>query len=321
MLKNKDIVFNRFRYLLKKSDKIAILCHKKPDGDAIGSMMALFDSLKNDATAQMFCIDPAPQSLEFLLGTEKISPLSKIVEYNADLVIAVDCGDFSQTALERKQMQNAICVNIDHHGNEFFGDLNIVDTKASSASEIIYSLLLYLGKPLTRQVATCIFAGIVGDTDNFKNPNTSKDVLDITSSLMIRGIDTKTVMKNLNYNKSSDGLKMWGKVLSRVKKHDRLNMVSTYITHDEISENQACKEEINGIANFLNSIPDVKAACLLVEHEKGEIKGSLRTMSDQVDVSKIAQLFGGGGHPKAAGFVVKGSIENNNGHISIARTV
>lgn len=316
MIENKDIRFNRLRYLLRNSKKIALVGHRKPDGDAIGSIAALHESLKNDAEVKMFCIDQVPEALTFMLGDEKVFPIEEIEAFDPEVIIACDCGDFSQTGLSA-DAKSRVVVNIDHHGNELFGDLNIVNTQASSASELIYELLLFLGKPLTRNVATSIFSGIVQDTDNFKNPNTSKKVLDITSNLMIRGIDTRTVMKNLNYNKSPDGLKLWGKVLSRIRKHEKLNMVSTYVTHDEIKENSNCKEEINGVANFLNSIPDVKASCIIVEQEKGHIKGSLRTMSDEVDVSKIAKLFGGGGHQKAAGFNIEGSLHEDQGKIKI----
>lgn len=309
---------NRFRYLVSKSKSIVLVSHRKPDGDTVGSMLGLALALTGEGkNVSTFSSDPLTAQLTILPSAHRVKNTADFVAGDYDLVIALDCGDYSQMGLSVEQDRLPLIINIDHHGTECFGDLNIVDTKASSTAEIVHVLLKKLHIPISKNIATCFLAGIMQDTDNFKNPNTTTQTLETTSYLLSRGANFKKLGRHFNHSKSLSSLKLWGKILARMRRHPQLNVVSTFITNQEIVESNSSSEDIEGVANFLNSIPDVKASCVLTEIEKDEIKGSLRTLDESVDVSKIASFFGGGGHKKAAGFRLKGRIVmyNNAWHV------
>lgn len=316
------IAKNRFLYLAAKKRKIALICHRKPDCDTIGSALALKAVLeqKKEKSISIFCIDEVPQNMLFLPEVGSLKKLSAFTSSEWELVVALDCGDFKQTGfpeieIERKDLP--LLVNIDHHGNDLFGDINIVNADASATAELIFELASEGGYLISRDSATCLFSGILQDTDNFKNPNTTIDTFKTTSALLAKGVNIKKVGASLNYNRSMNSLKVWGRILERAKMHRDLNVVTTYITNNEIDEFGTCHEDIEGIANFLNSMPDVKAACVLMENKNGEIKGSLRTLSDDIDVSRLASFLGGGGHRRAAGFSVQGKIDTIEGRLAI----
>jgi phosphoesterase RecJ-like protein len=284
-------------------------------------MLALFHAYnQKENTVHLFSIDEVPAQMDFLPGVEHINPLHTFNPSKYDLVVAFDCGDFSQTGFPEvgvKRRMLPIAVNIDHHGNEPFGDLNIVDTQVSSTAEMLYTLLVKDEKEITKDVATALLSGIIQDTDNFKNPNTSIETFKITSILLNRGVNLKKIGEKLNFGRSMNSMNAWGKILSRAKKHPTLNVVTTYITRRDMDAFETTPEDIEGIANFLNSMPDVRAACVLMESGDGEIKGSLRTLSDEIDVSKLAQFLGGGGHRRAAGFTLSGSIVRKGDSLTI----
>ncbi len=316
------IAENRFKYIARTARRIALICHRKPDCDTIGSMLGLYMGFGQDDSKELslFSIDSAPEQLSFMPHIEELQQLAKFNPVQFDAVITLDCGDFCQTGFQELAIRRSslpLLINIDHHGNELFGDLNIIDTHSSSTAEIVYQLLKTSGYEITRDIATCLFSGIIQDTDNFKNPNTTIETFEATSALLAKGVNIKKVGAHLNYNRSLNSLKAWGKILSRAKKHASLNVVTTYITNEDMEIFSTNREGIEGIANFLNSMPDVRAACVLIEDGKGEIKGSLRTLSDDIDVSKLAQFFGGGGHRRAAGFSIPGSICEENGKLVI----
>lgn len=322
-MSSKIIAFNRFSYLLKRKNRFAFFCHKKPDSDTVGSMVGLALALLDEKkTIDLYSPDPIPKNLSFLPLSSSVCNLADIKKIKYDVGVSFDCGDLKQTDFFEHLINYKnffpLLVNIDHHGNEEFGDLNMVDDQSSSTAEIVYDLLIRLEIKINKEIATALLAGIIGDTDNFKNPNTSIATLETTSSLLLKGANLKKITKYLHHNKSHIGLKLWGKVLSRIKRHDTLNIVSTFVTHDDIMKTGCTNEDIEGIANFLNSIPNVNASLLLAEIKEGEIKGSLRTLQRDRDVSKIAHFFGGGGHREAAGFSLRGKILYNDNKVTIS---
>lgn len=293
-------------------DDLALICHKKPDSDTLGSALALSLGLSScGKKTSVYASDPIPRNLTFLPLAEQVRCFKTLKQKRHEFAVCLDCGDYGQTGLRpvyEDKHPFSIFVNVDHHGNEDFADLNIIDTRASSTAEIIYALLLRFNIEITKEIATCLLAGIIGDTDNFKNPNTTLKTYKATSSLMRKGANLNKLGKSLNRNKSFSGLKLWGKVLARVKKHPEFGIVSAFITRKEIDEAGCLSDDIEGIANFLNSIPEAKASLLLTEEKNGDLKGSFRTLLPEVDVAKIAKFFGGGGHRKAAGFTFPGRI-------------
>ena len=155
-----------------------------------------------------------------------------------------------------------------------------------------------------------LLTGLITDTDNFSNGATNQECLKIASELIHRGANFNMIKAWFLKNKSITTLKLWGIALSRLNKHEKHDIVHTHITRDDLTESGANEEETDGIANFLNNVGEGRAAILLKETSDGKIKGSLRTTKDDLDVGAIAKALGGGGHKKASGFTMDGTIES-----------
>lgn len=319
-----DIHINRALYLFRRSFYILLICHRKPDADTIGSALALGSILeKQNKKINYACQDSIPKKFNFLQNIQKIKTIKDILQ-NFDeyqLVITLDCGNFEQTGLHNFFLQKELkipIINIDHHqDNPGFGSINIIQPQASSTAEIIHDLFKKINVTLNKELSTNLLNGIFGDTDSFKNPNTSQKTLKTTSALLASGANLKEIAKNTLQDKSLSTLRLWGKILSEIKKNKKLSIVTAVVTNKDLKECGAKHEDLEGVANFLNSIPDVKASIVLSENENGEIKGSLRTLRNDIDVSKLAHALGGGGHHRAAGFTVSGKLVRNGTNVRI----
>ncbi|MDZ7587462.1 MAG: DHHA1 domain-containing protein [Patescibacteria group bacterium] len=162
-----------------------------------------------------------------------------------------------------------------------------------------------------RDIATAILTGIYTDTGGFKHSNTTPVTLNIASELLDYGAKLKTITRNVALNKSVAALRLWGITLTRLHKNQELEIVSSVITRQDLEDCGATYYDLAGVVNLMNSIPDSKAAILFFETPDGLIRASLRTEKDNVDIAKIARLFGGGGHKKAAGFNIKADLKLN----------
>lgn len=315
MFTSADIQINRATYLIRKSRSVLILGHVRPDGDCVGSVLAMGLFLKY-LKKRVYYLTPSslPRNFNFLPDADRITELSnKIHKINAvDLIIIFDCASFKQTGLERYFPNGHLpisSISIDHHiSNTNFAQINIIDKDASSTAEVLYRIFKRINLNIDKYIATCLLMGICTDTDSFRTPNTSVKTLSIASQLLIRGADLKCVVKNTLQNKSVSSLKLWGIVFSRLKKNRKYGIVSTIITRKDLVNCKAGQEDLERITNFLNCVPNVKATLVLSEEKGGKIKGSLRTLMKNVDVSVLAGILGGGGHKKAAGFEIMGRL-------------
>jgi len=294
------------------SNKVLIISHRQPDGDTVGSNLALNKILTLYFGLQVssVCADPLPGSLKFL-------PFSKIVhkKFNRDefdLIISVDCSSMDQMKYPETKpdffKKEIPLINIDHHAsNKKYGDLNLVDPDAASTTIIIYRLLEYFDIPVIPGIATNLLAGIYCDTGSFMHANTNSEIYKIASELMKAGADPNRIVENMFKTKTIEQLRLWGKVLSNIKVNDKGTIVSK-ITSDELLELNATPKDLSGVINYLNSVPNCKMSVLLSEDTKGNVQGSMRSADDEVDVSKLSCKLGGGGHKKAAGFTMPGKI-------------
>ena len=325
MFNNQDIKLNRILYLFRRSHEVFIVGHLTPDGDAVGSMLALKIALERDGKEVHLALeDTVPKNLIFLSESFDIELLKDNYKQirKSDLLISLDSATYERTGIDKYYVNPASFtkfLNIDHHpDNPSYGTLNYIDSEVSSTAEILYNIFEAGNIPINQTMATCLLNGIFFDTGSFQNSNTSIATLKATSQLLAMGASLKQVTKYNLKNKSLKTLRLWGRVLSRIKKNRDMGIVSTVVTKKDLDELGTTGEDLEGIANFLNSIPDSKISLVLSERETGKIKGSLRTLHDNVDVSKVASFFGGGGHPKAAGFTISGSLSKNAAGWSIA---
>ncbi len=303
-------------YNLVKAANILIIIHQNPDGDAIGSGLSMVNYLTQKKWPHViFSLDQPSNQFSFLSDIDSLKNSPAIFSDNDfDLVLVLDSGDLkyagAEDLIKKIPGRPPLLINIDHHHtNQFFGDLNLVDPSASSTAEILFRFFDDLRVDINKEMATCLLTGILLDTGVFTNPATNINSLQAASKLLIRGANLQEIVKNAVKNKRLNTLRLWGKALSRLKKDRKTGFVTTVITQKDIEECQTDEEATEGVSNFLNNLSDTKAVMVLRELPDGKIKGSLRSTDDLIDVSKIASIFGGGGHKKAAGFTVKGNLK------------
>jgi phosphoesterase RecJ-like protein len=304
--------FKKTIHLINKYKNILIITHRNPDGDAIGSLLALYLSLiKLGKNPKPFCVDPIPSNFLFL--PESLKVVNQFNIENFDMIIVLDCASSSQTGLLDKEKEvlnsNLPLINIDHHiSNPYFGTVNIVNPKAAACAQILYFLIPELKIKINKYIATCLLTGLYTDTGSFMHDNTTSEVLNLASQLLILGGRFNKISSNIKL-KTVPALKLWGRALSRIQKDRDLGIVISIITQKDLQECQACYDDLSGVVALINTIPNTSAALLLSEREGGEIKGSLRSEAGGLDVSKVAAIFGGGGHPRASGFCLKGRLK------------
>lgn len=304
--------FAQAKKLIENAENILILAHRRPDGDTLGTSCALYLALeKTGKSCTMACADSPAERFAFLPEINKF-----VKDFNPsvyDLLILADAADLKMVTYQNiypDLFSGGVPIIIfdHHHSNEGVnGAVNLIDAKAASSSVIMHKFFKFMNFHITPQMATCLLAGIYNDTGSFMHSNVSKETLEIAAELMSRGAKTSIIIKNMFKNTPVSTLRLWGRVLENLKITEDGAAISVLLAKD-FEECGARSSEAGGIIEKMNSIPDVKFAVLL--HETGSsVKGSMRTNRDDIDVAKIASLFGGGGHRKAAGFVLPGRIE------------
>ncbi len=349
--------------LIRKSQKILILPSSPPDGDSIGSALALYlvlRKLKKEAT--VVCTDPIPEVYQFLPTTNiidnklstsndfivtldcskaKIDTIKTNLEDNKvniiitpkqgsigeketsfhygpmkyDLVIVVDAGDLSQ--LGKIYEQNAglftqvPVINIDHHvSNNHFGKINLVDVMASSATELLIPIIEEYAKIedkelINEDVATLLLAGIITDTGSFQNANTSPKAFSSASHLLGYGARQQEIIQHIYKTKNLTMLKLWGRVLTKIQFDPLYRIVWSTISQQDFKETDSNAEETGDIIDeLMTNAPGADVILLIKEKGEGIVSCSVRTTSQSIDASAIAESFDGGGHVQAAGFKI-----------------
>jgi len=284
----------------------AIAGHIRPDGDCVGSCLATYNYIKQtypqiDVTLYL---EEIPNKFKFLAGADEIvHSIEEEKEY--DLFIAQDCGDAarlgSAAALFAKA-KKTVC--IDHHiSNDSFADVNHIFPDASSTSELVFGLI---GEEnLTKEIAECIYLGIVHDTGVFQYSCTSSKTMEIAGKLMEQGIDYTKIIDDTFYTKTFEQNQILGKALLSGRRFADGRIIASVVTAEDMETYHVLPKHLDGIVNQLRITRGVEAAVFLYESEDGTYKVSTRS-NGQIDVAALAMKFGGGGHRQAAGFSMKG---------------
>jgi phosphoesterase RecJ-like protein len=296
--------------LIKSKRSICLLNPNKPDGDSIGSALSLYRALESlGKDVRLFCPVQISDKYDFIYGQEHFKDDLKRA-LDVDLLVSFDFAeidgfDITRSDLDARQLQ---LINIDHHiTNTHFGDLNFVDPSSSACCEMVYYLIRELELDIDIEIATALFTGLSTDTGSFKHSNTTPRVLSVASNLLARGARLKRISDDIYQTKSVASLKMWGKALERLKFEPDRSLAVSFITQDDFDETGADLNDLEGAISLLSCIPGSRATLLLSEYS-GKIKGSIRTEEEEVDVSRLAGQFSGGGHKKASGFTLDGRI-------------
>ncbi|MFH0912356.1 MAG: bifunctional oligoribonuclease/PAP phosphatase NrnA [Patescibacteria group bacterium] len=290
---------------LLSANRILVVSHLKPDGDAVGASLALKLGIQAlGKPVEVACLDTPPECFSFLPHFFNIR--TAFAPQDFDAVIIVDCGDWVRTGFfTTSELQidwpRHLAV-IDHHCiQNLTPGLHIVDPTASSSAELVFYVLKQWGIEITKDMATCLFAGISTDTGSFKHTNTNQEVLQLAGSLMEKGANLSKIERYVYADKDLSKLRLWGRVLQKMHRNQRWNILVAIITAQDLAECEATDEDLEGAVDLMRTVPNVKA--VILGSERGaEFKFNLRTEDLEVDVSRLAALFGGGGHIKAAGF-------------------
>lgn len=291
--------------ILAGMDTVALAGHIRPDGDCAGSTLAVYNYIKtyySNVRVTLY-LEPIPNKFQFLSGAGEI-----VHDCNADraydLFIALDCGDTGRLGDAVKYFRSAkktAC--IDHHiSNESFADENYIFPDASSTSELVFELLP--GERITKEIAECIYLGIVHDTGVFQYSCTSAKTMEIAGRLMETGIDFTKIVDDTFYTKTFVQNRILGKALLEAKLYHEGKIIASVITAEDMRAFGVLPKHLDGIVNQLRITRGVEVAVFLYETEDGTYKASTRC-NTEVDLAKIAVAFGGGGHKKAAGFSIK----------------
>ncbi|MBU5482788.1 bifunctional oligoribonuclease/PAP phosphatase NrnA [Clostridium sp. MSJ-11] len=315
------MIMNNILKIIKESKKIAISFHTSPDGDSLGSSLGLLQGIRKlNKFAYILCKESIPDNFTFLpYSNEVIESTGNVLE-GTDCVIVLDCGNTARINgnIELGSKEYTI-INIDHHvSNELYGHLNYVDTNSACMGEIVYQMLKDLSIEVDRDIATCLYTSILTDTGSFRYSNTTSVTHSIAGELINTGIDFSSIHRLVFDSKAFDRFKLYGMVFDTMELINNQICVMTVTTDMFTKLNIDPGTDTSDIVSFGNSIKPVEITILLKEKEN-EVKISLRSKS-KIDVRKIAESLGGGGHIRAAGASIKNKslIEVKNILIELA---
>jgi phosphoesterase RecJ-like protein len=293
---------------LRSRERFILTAHEGPDGDALGSLLGmhhLLTQLGKDSVMFMAAKEfPLPIEYRFL-------PLEEVFhEAPADMadrtVIFLDCGNIDRMPVDFLTAGDNFTINVDHHhDNTLFGDVNLVDTGASSTAEIVYKLAVLLGVEITPEIASALYVGLVTDTGKFMYENTDAETHRITAELIDAGVEVDETYRRLYEHVPIEKLRLLSRALDGIQRHCGERLVVAYISAADYEASGAGEEMTEGIIDHLRSVEGSKVAALIRDQgDRGRAarKVSLRSSGGDLDVSAIARKHGGGGHKRAAGF-------------------
>lgn len=295
---------------LPRKGGCAVFTHVRPEGDAIGSLLAMSAALEQRGVRVMrFCADPVPSVYRFLPGSNLIR--RRIPSSQPEVAIVVDCdGPARVGPLETALGRFKTVIDIDHHsGNRPFGTVNWIEPDAPAASEMLYRLLKAMGAKMTPEMATCLYTGILTDTGRFSNASTNLRALDAAAALVRLGADPVRIAVAVYESRPIGSARLLGAALRNLAAHAGGRLITSCLTLDDFERCGAGQEDTEGIVDQLRGVRGAEAAALFSEQEDGSVRISLRSRG-RVNVARAATALGGGGHPRAAGCIVAGPLRS-----------
>jgi len=297
--------------LMMRAERVALLAHEHPDGDALGSALGLAHVLRGfSKQCVVACADPAPVVYAFLPGVAAVE--SDLGDGAFDLVVALDAGELSRygSVYERHRafLDQAPVVNLDHHvTSQGCGQVNIIDVASAATAEVITLMLMQLGVNISRDAAVCLLAGIITDTRSFEFSATTPRTLEVAAHLMRSGAVPAEIVKPVYRINPLPKARLWGQVLSAVESSLDGRLVWSVLTVEMLHRARATADLDDGLPSYLIDIQGAQIAALFKEHPDGFPRVSLRTVHPY-DAAAMAAHFGGGGHVRAAGFTFQGTL-------------
>ena len=294
-----DEILSRHRFL--------ITSHARPDGDSIGSQLAMafaLDALGKDV--RIVNADPAPDHYQVFPGMERIE-IASHVDADADALIVMECSDLSRTGVSGLDSQ--FIINIDHHaGNRLYGAVNWYDESAAACGEMVFDVIRGLGVPLTREIATHVYLAILTDTGSFHHSNITPRTFDICRETVEAGVNPAAMARSVFDSNSFGKLKLIGALLATMERLDEGRLAALHLDDAMLDACGCTHNDTEGLINLPLTAREIQAVVFFKVGSNGAIRVSMRSKYD-VDVRQVASEFGGGGHKNAAGFTVMGRLE------------
>ena len=294
---------------INNAENIVILTHESPDGDAVGSSLAMNIALKKLNKNSDVIITDYPKTFDFLPGREVVKEKTKIDKY--DLAIALDCADLIRLN-GKEYFENAKkTIQIDHHGsNKMYGDINFVNPVAPACCQILIGMFEYFDIEIDRDLGTCILNGIITDTGGFKYSGVTTETFEFASELLEKGVNVSDICKKALDTKSRANFELVKKTINRMEFLENGKVAFTYITNQDLSDVNATSGDHEGLVDIGKNIEGVEVSVFIRQSEENEntYKISMRS-NNYVNVSDVCLMFGGGGHQRAAGAKIQGNIE------------
>lgn len=298
------IVLSQVIEVIENKQNFAITTHVRPDGDGIGSSLGLCWLLRSlGKNAEVVLRDDIPVSYQQLPGADQIK---KTAELNGkyDAVFVIECSDINRPGIRNLEQQTV--VNIDHHATcEHFGQINWIDSTASAVGEMIYNLCKAIGGRVTKEIAECVYLALVTDTGSFHFPNTTDRTLKVASELVKVGVKPANISEAVYSSYSWSRIELMRQVLATVKRDQTGRVAWMRQTLEMAARADASDGDNNGFVNIPLAAREVLAVAYMREVQPGAYRVSLRSKGD-INVARVAEKFGGGGHKNAAGCRVEG---------------
>ena len=299
--------------LIESKRRFAITSHVRPDGDSLGSSLGLYwllQALEKDA--EVIMRDPVPHSYQQLPGANEVR-VTPSVDHPYDAVFVIECSDITRPGLI--DLEKQFVVNIDHHSTTaLFGAINWIDSTASAVGEMIYNLCKATGVRVTKEMAECVYTALITDTGSFHYSNTTERTFKVASELVRTGVKPAKTAERVFASYPWSRIQLMGAVLSTAKRDASGRVACMRQTLEMQKSAAASDEDADGFVNYPLTVGEVEAVALLKECTPGVYRTSLRSKGD-VNVARVAEMFGGGGHRNAAGCTLKGTWEETEQRI------
>ena len=292
---------------INKAETIVILTHENPDGDAVGTSLALYHSLKQMGKNPDIIIPVLPRIFEFLPGANEIKKESNVEKY--DLAISVDCATIKMLNGFSNYFEDAkVKISIDHHStNTMFGDYNYVSPDSPACAQVLLVVLDYLKVEVTKEIGTCILTGIITDTGGFKYSGVTAETFEFVAWLLNKGINVSKIYRKVLQTKTRANFELNRIAADRLEFFEDGKIAYTYITKEDEEKVHAESGDHEGIVETGRDIEGVEVSIFIRQTDKG-CKVSMRS-NEYVNVSDVCLLLGGGGHAHAAGVSMQCTID------------